>query len=72
VAELALVGAAGQVKHGEAVIDTGFNGFLSLPPAVTALLGLPLADNETVVLADGSQVSLAVYQGHDRLGSRTP
>ncbi len=33
--------AGGQAHDVEAVVDTGFNGFLTLPPALIAALRLP-------------------------------
>ncbi len=62
VVRLVLIGAAGQTEEIEAVIDTGFNGFLTLPPALTALLGLPFWINEQAILADGQAVLLPVYR----------
>ena len=44
-----------------AVIDTGFNGFLTLPRALVQTLQLPLAGNRRVVLGDGSTVVLDLY-----------
>ncbi len=38
----------------EAIIDTGFNGFLTLPPALVAALGLPWLCRQQGQLADGS------------------
>ena len=35
--------AVGHEHEIEAVLDTGFNGSLTLPPALIAALGLPLA-----------------------------
>ena len=33
--------AVGRPHDVETIIDTGFNGFLTLPPALVAALGLP-------------------------------
>ena len=40
VIPLSLQGPAGQAQQVEAVIDTGFTGFLTLPPSLVAELGL--------------------------------
>ena len=40
VVTLALHGSAGQTRDIEAVIDTGFTGFLTVPPALAGELGL--------------------------------
>jgi predicted aspartyl protease len=38
---LPLCGSQGEEHAIEAVIDTGYNGFLTLPPNLIALLGFP-------------------------------
>lgn len=40
VVPLTVQGAAGRAHEIEAVIDTGFSGFLTLPSALVAVLGL--------------------------------
>ena len=45
----------------DAVIDTGFNGFLTLPRTMVQTLQLPLAGNRRVTLGDGSTVVLDLY-----------
>jgi clan AA aspartic protease len=44
-------------------IDTGFTGFVSLPPAVIAGIGLPVASQESVRIADGSVMNVPVHAG---------
>lgn len=39
----------------EAVVDTGFTGFLTLPPPLIVTLGLPFRRHGRAVLADGSE-----------------
>lgn len=56
-----LRGAAGQSREIEAVIDTGFNRLLTLPPGLVAELDLPFMTSGRVTLADGSQASFEVY-----------
>jgi clan AA aspartic protease len=51
----------GRAQAVQAVVDTGFTGFLSLPPALIADLDLPVVGLKTVELADGSQTSLFVF-----------
>jgi clan AA aspartic protease len=51
----------GQPHDVEAVIDTGFNGFLTLPPALIAALGLPWLCRQEGQLADGSLQAFDVY-----------
>ena len=45
----------------ETVLDTGFNGFLTLPSHVVRARQLPLVGNRRATLADGSVVVLDVY-----------
>ncbi len=45
----------------EAVIDTGFSGFLPLPSALVAGLGLAFSGVGWAVLADGSEARFDVY-----------
>src|SRR5437016_5139470 len=53
--------AGGQPHDVEAVIDTGFNGFLTLPPPLIAALGLPWLCRQQGQLADGSVLAFDVY-----------
>jgi clan AA aspartic protease len=46
----------------EAVIDTGFNGFLTLPADEIARLELPAIGFVDAVLGDGSEVELATFR----------
>ena len=41
VVAIPLQGPAGQTQEVDAVIDTGFNGYLTLPPTMVADLGCP-------------------------------
>lgn len=44
-------------------VDTGFNGELTLPPAVIRRLGIPHEEQTLVILADGSQIRPIIYRG---------
>jgi predicted aspartyl protease len=48
----------------EAVIDTGYNGGLTLPPDWIEAMGLREFGEENVVLADGSLKSIPTYLGY--------
>ena len=51
---LTIRGANGQDEVIEAVIDTGFSGFLTLPLSLISSLALPWRGREQAVLGDGS------------------
>lgn len=46
----------------EAIIDTGFNGILTLPPPLIATLDLPFHRRGRVILADGSESFFDVHE----------
>ncbi len=58
---LGLRSPAGEFRDVDAVVDTGFSRFLTLPPSVVEELGLPFAGARLVILADGSEVALDAY-----------
>ena len=58
---LAVQGQSGQSRDIEAVVDTGFNGFLTLPTTLVSELGLPFVSIGRATLADGSEIAYAVY-----------
>jgi len=59
--QLTVRDAGGQPQSVPAVIDTGFNGFLTLPPTLVATLGLPWLCGQEGQLADGSVQAFDVY-----------
>lgn len=61
VISLQLRGPGGQAREIEAVIDTGYSGFLVLPPTVVRDLGLPYLSHGQAILADGSEVTFNVH-----------
>ena len=54
-------GTRGQEAQAEGVIDTGFTGFLTLPRGLIATLAPSFAGTTRAVLADGSEVSMDVF-----------
>lgn len=52
----------GREEHVQTVVDTGFNGYLTLPDFLIASLGLPYHSRTVVTLADASQVTLRQYE----------
>lgn len=55
VISLTVRGPNGQEHEIEAVIDTGFDGSLTLPPALVTALGLPWRRRGRALLADGNE-----------------
>jgi clan AA aspartic protease len=55
-------GQGGQEQEIEAVIDTGFNGFLTLSPALVGQLGLPHIGQSRALLANGQEELLDLYE----------
>jgi clan AA aspartic protease len=53
----------GQKQFINTVIDTGFDGFLSLPADTIARLGLPWTISNPATLGDGSEVLFDFYTG---------
>src|SRR6266571_1068204 len=60
--QLAVRGPAGVEEQIEAVIDTGFDGWFSLPPAVITLLGLQWRRRGRALLADRSECVFDIYE----------
>jgi clan AA aspartic protease len=58
---LAISGSGGQQQEIEAIIDTGFTGYLTLPPILVQALGLAWLCRQPGILADGSVEVFDVY-----------
>ena len=58
VVPLIVRGPTGETREVDAVIDTGFNRFLTLSPTLVAELALPFIGVSRVVLAHGSEETL--------------
>lgn len=52
----------GQVHEQDAIVDTGFNGWLSLPPDFITALGLTWKRRGRAILADGSESVFDTYE----------
>ena len=61
VITIVVQGQAGRTREIEAVIDTGFTGFLTVPPLLATELGLDFRGTSRATLADGSEVMLPSY-----------
>ncbi|MGE0132100.1 MAG: clan AA aspartic protease [Blastocatellales bacterium] len=59
---LTVAGRSGQEMEVEVVIDTGFNGHLTLAPGLIAILNLPWRRRGNALLADGSSSVFDVYE----------
>lgn len=62
IVRLRVRGPAGQDQEIEAVIDTGFDGWLSLPSSIIAQLGLRWRQRGRALLADGSESVFDMYE----------
>lgn len=61
VVRIAVSSLTGQSLDIDAVVDTGFTGFLTLPSAVIARLNLLWRTRGRSLIADGSEVEYNVY-----------
>jgi clan AA aspartic protease len=59
---LKIRGSGGREQEIEAVINTGYTAWLTLPPAMVAALGLPWHSVGRGVLADGSNCLFDIYE----------
>ncbi len=59
---LPLRGSRGEEHAIEAVIDTGYNGFLTLPPNLIELLGLPYLRSSRAMLGDGTIIDFDIHE----------
>ena len=60
---LVVRGAGGQAQAMAAVIDTGFNGFLTVSPALVRQRGLPhMGQKSRALLANGQEEILDLYE----------
>ena len=62
IIRLKVRGPSGIEREVEAVIDTGYNGFLTLPTRLIAALGLTWRRSGRALLADGSDRLFDVYE----------
>jgi clan AA aspartic protease len=62
IIRLTVRGPEGQEQEIDAVIDTGFDGTLTLPPALIATLGLVWRRRGRALLADGSESLFDIYE----------
>ena len=58
---LTVEGPEGHAREIEAAVDTGYNGFLTLPPVLVTELALPFVTSGEATLADGSAVGFDIH-----------
>ena len=61
VVTIPLQAPEGRTQDIEAVVDTGYSGFLTLPPGLVAQLQLPFAYMSRAFLANDAEVRFAVH-----------
>ena len=61
IIRLRVQGPARHKHEVEAIIDTGFNGFLTLPPSLVIALGLTRLSRGRALLASGSEELFDIY-----------
>ncbi len=62
VVRLSVRGFLGVEQDVEAVVDTGYTGFLTLPPDLIAALRLPFRRRSSAVLGDGRVAFFNVHE----------
>jgi clan AA aspartic protease len=62
VIPLSVCGSDGKVYTKDGIVDTGFNGWLSLPPDLIAQLNLRWKRRGRAILGDGSECVFNVYE----------
>lgn len=75
IIHLTVRGPVGQQHQTEAIIDTGFDGWLSLPSPLIAQLGLVWRQRGRALLADGRESVFDIYEATvvwDGLARRIP
>lgn len=63
VIPIAVLGTEDRIVRVEATIDTGYNGFLTLPKAVIEELDLSFIGPTRAALGDGNEVSMDLFLG---------
>ena len=62
VVPLSIQGPDGWALDIEAVVDTGYQGFIALPPTMVAELALPFSHTTWMILADDTEASFAAHR----------
>ena len=59
---LTVIGPGGNQQEIDALVDTGFDGWLSLPASIISKLKLPWRGRGRALLADGSETVFDLYE----------
>ncbi len=62
IISISLCRSDGKIYTQDAIVDTGFNGWLSLPPDLIAQLNLKWKRRGRAILGDGSECIFSVYE----------
>ena len=62
VVPLRIQGSDGRTLEINAVMDTGYHGFIALPPTMVAELALPFSHTTWMILADDTEASFAAHR----------
>jgi clan AA aspartic protease len=62
IISLSVCDPEGKIYRQDAIVDTGFNGWLSLPPDLIDLLNLKWKRRGRAILGDGSECVFNVYE----------
>jgi clan AA aspartic protease len=61
ILQIQVLGPMGEVARVEAAIDTGYDGFLTLPLSLIRDLDLPFAGTARATLGDGNEVKMELF-----------
>ena len=63
IVQIVVTDASERRHRFDAIIDTGYDGTLSLPPEIAGELGLPLVRRGMAVMADGRVATFDIHYG---------
>lgn len=63
IVRLPLITDSGGIVELDAVVDTGFSGWLTVTQEIIAGCGFVYSETVNYTLADGSQIEISVYSG---------
>lgn len=62
IVRLMIVGPQGREREVEAIVDTGYTGYLTLPSGLASDLELPFLMQGSAILADGSEILFDIHE----------